>query len=191
VQAGFALVPLLESEEDLASLRDDHVRWKGEVEATDRNARPCLYDGRYRQLDFWVGVWDVRPNGAPPTQAPATNVITKEHDGCVVHESWTAPASNGQSVNIYDTSRDHWYQTWVDNSGGLHEYKGGLEGRNMVYTAELAPPPGQTNRVPTRLTFFNLDENHVRQLSESTADGGKTWTVNYDFIYTRRSPTAP
>lgn len=190
-RAGFSFVSLLETEEDLAGLRTESARWKAAVEAADRNAHPCLYDVRYRQLDFWVGAWDVRPNGAPMTQAPASNVITKEHDGCVIHESWTAPASTGQSFNIYDSSRDRWYQTWVDNTGGLHEYKGGLEGANMVYFADLAPPPGQSGRVPTRLTFFNLDPNHVRQLSESTADGGKTWTVNYDLIYSRRPATAP
>jgi hypothetical protein len=186
-RSGFAFVPLLQSEEDLAPLHAEGARWKAAVEAADRNAHPCLYDVRYRQLDFWVGVWDVRPNGAE-SQTPASNVITKEHDGCVVHEHWTAPASNGESFNVYDISRDRWYQTWVDNSGGLHEYKGGLEGANMVYFADLAPPRGQTARVPTRLTFFNQGENRVRQLSEATADGGKTWTVNYDFIYTRREP---
>jgi hypothetical protein len=104
----------------------------------------------------------------------------------VIHEHWTAPASNGESFNIYDTSRGRWYQTWVDNSGGLHEYSGGLEGGNMVYFADLAPLPGQTERSHTRLTFFNEGKDRVRQLSEATADGGKTWSVNYDLIYTRR-----
>ena len=190
-RSGFGLVPLLESDEDLAILRGDAVPWKAAVEAADRNARPCLYDARYRQLDFWVGAWDVRPNGAPESQPPASNVITKEHDGCVIHENWSAPASSGQSFNIYDISLDRWNQTWVDNSGGLHEYKGGLQGANMVYFADLAPPPGQTARVPTRLTFFNLGVNRVRQLSEATADGGKTWTVSYDLIYTRRPTASP
>ena len=101
------------------------------------------------------------------------------------------PRRTARASTSTTCSRDRWYQTWVDNSGGLHEYKGGLEGANMVYFADLAPPPGQTGRVPTRLTFFNLDPNHVRQLSESTADGGKTWTVNYDLIYTRRPPSPP
>ena len=164
---------LLDSDEDLSPLRGEGARWKAAVEAADRNAHPCLYDVRYRQLDFWVGVWDVRPNGAPQSQAPSSNVITKEHDGCVIHESWTAPASNGQSVNIYDISRDHWYQTWVDNSGGLHEYKGGLEGANMVYFADLAPSPGQTDRVPTRLTFFNQGKDQVRQLGEQQNELGR------------------
>ena len=190
-RAGFGLVSLLESDPDLAVLHAFGARWKAAVEAADRNARPCLYDPRYRQLDFWVGVWDVRPNGAPESQPPASNVITKEHDGCVIHESWTAPASTGQSFNIYDISTGRWNQTWVDNSGGLHEYKGGLQGANMVYFADLAPPPGQAARVPTRLTFFNEGENRVRQLSEATADGGKTWTVNYDLIYMRRVTTSP
>ena len=43
----------------------------------------------------------------------------------------------------------------------------------------------------TAKAFFNLGANRVRQLSEATADGGKTWTVNYDLIYTRRGTTSP
>lgn len=37
-----------------------------------------------------------------------------------------------------------------------------------------------------KLTFFKVDENTVRQLAESSVDGGKTWTVNYDFKYVRK-----
>lgn len=188
-RAGFVQIPLLQSDPSLASLRED-ARWKGALEAVDRIARPCLYDAKYREFDFWLGTWDVRPNGAPVSQPPATNVITKEHDGCVIHESWTAPGSNGQSFNIYDSSRGRWYQTWVDNSGGLHEYSGNVEDGTMVYTAELAATPPQTGRVHTRLRFFNQGPDTVRQFSEATTDGGKTWTVNYDLIYTRRAGTS-
>jgi hypothetical protein len=41
-------------------------------------------------------------------------------------------------------------------------------------------------KVLNKLTFFKLDENTVRQLAESSADEGKTWTVNYDFKYVRK-----
>lgn len=36
-----------------------------------------------------------------------------------------------------------------------------------------------------RLRFFKTPEGGIRQLSERTPDGGKTWVVNYDLIYTR------
>ena len=38
----------------------------------------------------------------------------------------------------------------------------------------------------TCLTFFNLDANTVRQLSEQSVDGGKTWTTVYDLKYVRK-----
>jgi hypothetical protein len=152
--------------------------------------KPCLNDPKYRELDFWLGEWDVHPNGAPQRRA-GSNVITKAFDGCVVLENWTgANGLTGSSFNIYDVSRGRWYQTWVDSGGELHEYSGGLENGVMVYFADLAPPPGQTGRVRTRLRFFKEGPDKVRQLSEQTLDGGKTWRVNYDLIYTRKPGTA-
>ncbi|MEW6208480.1 MAG: hypothetical protein AB1631_08935 [Acidobacteriota bacterium] len=37
-----------------------------------------------------------------------------------------------------------------------------------------------------RLTFFNLGADRVRQFSERSTDGGKTWAVGYDFTYIRK-----
>jgi len=118
------------------------------------------------------------------------NVVTLEHGDCIVHEHWTGKMT-GESFNLYDASRGAWFQTWVDSTGGMHEYKGGLDANgNMAFTAELAAEPGQAKsangRVPTRLTFLKLAGGQVRQLSEQSTDGGKTWTVAYDLIYTRR-----
>jgi len=46
--------------------------------------------------------------------------------------------------------------------------------------------PSGASKVRTRLTFFNLDPNTVRQLAEQSNDEGKTWTVTYDFKYVRK-----
>jgi len=153
----------------------------------DRNARPCEYDPKYKEFDFWIGEWDVRGAGAPANAPPSSNVITKVHSGCVILESYTAPGFTGQSVNIYDRSRGQWHQTWVDSSGALHEYWGERKDGKMVFEGSLPPPPGQTARQQTRMTFFNVAPDKVRQLSETTTDGGKTWRTGYDFIYTRCS----
>jgi hypothetical protein len=126
----------------------------------------------HRQFDFWVGDWDVVPNGKPaaPGQKPSRNTIVKSHGGCVLVENWDAGTQTGQSFNIYDRSRGQWHQTWVDSNGGLHDYWGELL------------------RMRVRLTFFDLGDGKVRQLSERLESGG--WAVNYDLLYTRR-PVAP
>jgi hypothetical protein len=187
--AGFglgALPPPFDTDADLARLRSD-ARFAEVEKALDRNARPCEHDPVYRQFDYWVGTWDVRANGSP-NAPPATNVITKIHQGCVVLESWTAPGQTGQSFNIYDRVEKKWHQTWVDSSGGLHEYWGQPDkDGNMVYEGDIPVPPNQgTGRMHVRLTFFRRPDGSVRQYSERTMDGGKTWQVNYDLVYTKR-----
>jgi hypothetical protein len=180
-----ALPPQVASDPAIVALKSD-ARFAELERALDRNARPCEHDPLYRQFDYWLGTWDVRPNGAAPGTPPATNVITRIHNGCVILESWTAPGQTGQSFNIYDRVSGKWRQTWVDSSGGLHEYTGGIVDGHMTYEGDIpAPPPGK-GRMHARLTFFKRPDGSVRQFSERTADGGKTWQVNYDLIYTRR-----
>jgi hypothetical protein len=154
----------------------------------------------HRQFDFWLGEWDVvynpetRPANAPPPQPgrkPATNIIQKAHDGCVIMENWNdGQGGTGQSFNLFDRQMQRWQQTWVDNRGGLHEYWGGLQGGKMVYIGEvsLGPAARFAGKRTMRVTFEPLGPDKVRQLSESLNPDG-TWTVNYDFIYTRRAGT--
>jgi hypothetical protein len=179
--AGLPAVPVPgDSLREMSRLRSDS-RFAEFTVNMDRNARPCMHDAKYREFDFWLGTWDVRPNGAP-TSPPAKNVITQLDQGCVVFESWTAPGSEGQSFNIYDRTRDKWFQYWVDRSGGLHEYSGNYSDNAMRYEGEI-PGPNRTRR-KARLTFFRIAADTVRQLSESPGPNG-TWTINYDLIYTR------
>lgn len=159
------------------------TRYAAFVTDIDRNARPCMYDAKHNEFDFWVGTWDVRPRGSP-SNPPAKNVITKIDDGCVVHESWTAPGSVGQSFNIWDRTRQKWFQYWVDNSGGLHEYSGTYSDNAMRYEGDTPAPRPATGRVKTRLTFFRIAADTVRQFSETQNPDG-TWTTAYDLMYTR------
>jgi hypothetical protein len=168
------------------------ARFKTFLENLDRRSHPCRYDPHYRDFDFWIGEWDVRPPGSPANAPAAENIITQEFEGCVLQEHWKpggagTTGGGGSSFNIYDATRKMWFQTWVDSIGGLHEYHGNLdEHGNMAFIGESPGGPGKPARVPTRLTFFRLGADQVRQFSEVSADGGKTWTTNYDLIYTRR-----
>jgi hypothetical protein len=182
---GLAVAPVaLDTDPDVARLKSD-ARFAQFMTALDRNARPCMHDDRHRDFDFWLGTWDVRPNGQPQAP-PGSNVITKVHNGCVVLETWTTPTFTGQSFNIYDRTRGKWFQKWVDASGGLHEYSGGIVNGNMVFEGEMPAGGSSNGRVRTRLTFFPRPDGTVRQFSEVTPDSGKTWRVNYDLIYTKR-----
>jgi len=167
----------------MAKLKSDS-RYASFITDLDRNARPCMYDEKTKEFDFWVGSWDVRPRLAP-LNPPARSDITKTNEGCVVHESWHGLGNSGESYNIYDRSRQKWFQYWVDNFGGLHEYAGVYSDNAMRYEGTTPAGPGTPGRVATRLTFFKIAADTVRQFSESQQPNG-TWSTNYDFIYTRR-----
>jgi hypothetical protein len=181
----FVPVAALESDAHLAKIKSS-PRWTEVTTAFDRISRPCMHDPRYRELDFWVGEWDVRPT-ANPAAPVSRSSITLEYNGCIIHEHWkpTGGAGGGESFNLFDRSFNQWRQTWVDATGGQHDYRGKLEGKNMVYYGDL-PSPAGAPRAHTRLTFFNIHPDTVRQFAEGSSDGGKTWTVNYDLTYVRR-----
>jgi hypothetical protein len=157
----------------------------------DKSLRPCLFDDRYAQFDFWLGEWEVRPVGAAPTSVPASNVITKILEGCVVHENWSAlPRSAGQSFNIFDATTGFWRQTWVDKNGRTTHYRGLREGAKMVFYAEspLTPiaGPGADKVTAGRMTFTPISKDCVRQTGEASEDGGLSWSTQWDLVYTRK-----
>lgn len=179
-----------------ALLGDPHLRslasdagFAALADSFDAVVRPCAHDPRYREFDFWLGDWDVRPVGAPAGTPASRNTVTLEDSACVIMEHWSgAGGSTGQSFNLFDRTLGRWRQTWVDNSGGQHDYVGGLRGRDMVFEGTSPAPRGQQGRIPTRLTFFHISADSVRQFSEISADSGRTWQPNYDFLYVRRTP---
>lgn len=141
----------------------------------------------HRLFDFWEGVWSVTPRNRPNnTNPPSRNEITRKLKGCVLHEHYTtAGGYEGESFNIFDRTRGVWHQTWVDNSGLLLQIEGGFVDGQMI----LEGPGfnGQGQAVTHRISWNRIDGNpdRVRQLWESSTDGGESWTVLFDGLYTR------
>jgi hypothetical protein len=149
----------------------------------DSQAGPCAA-AEHRQFDFWLGDWQVRTADGKPAGA---NTIERRLGGCVLHESWRgASGHRGHSYNIYDASRRQWHQTWVDDQGLLLQLDGGLTGGRMILSGETIDSAGR--RIRQRITWERLDRDKVRQLWESSADGGRTWTIAFDGIYSRAHP---
>ena len=84
----------------------------------------------HRQFDFWVGEWDVVPNAATaasntPSPAagrkPASNVIERIHNGCVLLENWddrvggTGQRSTFTIERRNDGIKRGWTPTWGVN----------------------------------------------------------------------------
>lgn len=138
--------------------------------------KPRRCDGpEYRQFDFWIGDWDVRDaKGAGQGQ----NRITREYDGCVLQEHWSAPGETGSSFNLYDFRSKKWHQTWVDNHGTLLLLDGGLEKDGSM----LLQSPGGSQRI----RYSRLPDGRVRQLWEVSADAGKSWKVQFDGYYSKK-----
>ena len=108
----------------------------------------------------------------------------------MIWENWTSLGTSyfGKSYNIYNASLARWEQFWVDNQGGMIHFFGGLkDGVMNFWTDDMPQPDGKKLR--RHLQFFNLGGDKVRQFSQGSTDGGKTWQVEYDFTYVRKKAT--
>lgn len=173
----------LQQDPAVANLRDaKFVAALNELKAV---SMPCSVADRhpeYRQFDFWIGDWDVyNPQGVLAGRNDVRLILSD----CVIAENWTSRvAGEGKSFNKYNAAKKRWEQYWVDDQGQTTFFWGNLEGQNMVFHSDGENPDG--SKFERRLTFFPLAPNKVRQFSQLTSDGGKTWTTEYDLTYIRR-----
>ncbi len=95
---------------------------------TPSTPAPCS-SPEFRQLDFWLGDWDLSWQQPDGTTGQGRNLITKNPFGdCVIQEQFDgAPtqALKGLSVSTYSAPHKQWRQTWVDNQGGYFSLFGG------------------------------------------------------------------
>jgi tetratricopeptide (TPR) repeat protein len=168
-----------EKDADLESIRGD-ARFATLRDKVDRVVRPCQYSEQARQLDFWIGKWDVL---TVQGQKAGVNIIEPFADGCSLMENWTAMnGGNGKSINYYDASTQKWYQHWIGSGGGALRYEGVFKDGAMRYEGETIANGVKSHH---RLTFSKNDDGSVRQFAEISTDGGKTWNVSYDFKYVK------
>lgn len=135
-------------------------------------------DPRSRQFDFWIGNWEVsNANGS----VAGHNRIEPILDGCVLKESWTGSSgSAGTSLNFFDPVRGRWRQFWVWREGTTLELEGGMSYGAMVLEGDSVE---NGKPVRNRISWSDPPDASVRQLWESSPDGGKTWQTIFDGTY--------
>jgi len=156
--------------------------------AATPNPRPCASLPEYRQLDFWIGEWDVSPAVKKNNNPPSRSRIERALDQCVISETYvTRGTYSGRSLNSYNPVKKRWEQFYVDNTGGVHHYTGQARDGNLYYEAEGLPSGGPGSPLAkVKMTFFKQGPDQVRQLGEQSTDEGKTWSTTYDLVYSRR-----
>ncbi len=177
--AGWFTGDQMRADPDLMSLHS--ARFDSLMVEVDKVTRPCEFDPTARQFDYWIGEWDVYTQQG---QKAGTNSIQRIEDGCLLMENWSGIyGGTGKSINFFDNSIKAWRQIWVDNRGSSSEFRGQYQDSVMDFRGEKT---FQGVKAKTRLRFFFMSSEKVRQLSERSTDDGKTWQTNYDFIYIRR-----
>lgn len=149
---------------------------------------PCTAP-QQRQLDFWVGDWDLTwPGQNAGETGHGTNSIKRILDDCIVQENFSALDASklhGTSVSIFDMSTGHWKQTWVDNQGSYLDFVGDFKDGQMILQREVTRKDGA--RTLQRMVFKNITPAEFDWSWEASADGGKTWQVNWPIHYKRRN----
>ena len=179
VDRGYSAGEQLNAENDFLSLRDD-PRWTELMATVRKNQHPCRNAPEHRQFDFWLGEWDVEANG----QRIARSSIQLVLDECAIFENYEGGGGySGKSFSVWSSGPKRWEQHYVDTAGGSRFWSGHLENGKMVMTTEFERNGA---KVLNRMTYSKEGPDRVRQLIETSLDGGKTWAPGYDGMYVRR-----
>jgi hypothetical protein len=149
-------------------------------------ANPCTV-AQQKELDFWVGEWDLTwPGNKPGEIVHGTNNIKRIMDDCVVQENFSGGNAHlrGTSVSTFDLTSNQWKQTWVDNEGGYLDFVGEFKDGKMIFQRE-AIRNGQ--KILQRMVWKNITSSSLDWSWESSSDGGKTWQVIWPIHYKRVS----
>ncbi|MDJ1141586.1 hypothetical protein QNI24_15165 [Marinicella sp. X102] len=165
------------------------AKYQQTVASIERNLKPCLFNEKYRQFDFWLGQWEVYTQPDKKGLMAGTNSITRSEDGCLIREQWISASGNtGFSMNYFNGITEQWVQRWVSN-GVVIEYAGGLvqlqdreamrlEGK-IYYESKQQNPQIKDFRG----TWSQLNDGVVQQFFEESNDGGNSWYPWFNGYY--------
>jgi tetratricopeptide (TPR) repeat protein len=183
VDAGYFNFKELDTAKEFLSLQRD-VKFKEIKTKVYNTLYPCYTNPHVREFDFWAGEWSVYATGT--TTLVGHSLIQIISGGCALLENWDSPNSSGKSINFIDPNTNKWKQSWAGSyANGVQEFVNG-EYKDSAMRFEYETKDVQGNKLIGRFIFYNEGPNQVRQFNETSADGGKTWTTNYDFTYIRK-----
>lgn len=139
-----------------------------------------------RQMDFWIGEWDVSPTGAAMLIGEAT--ITSADQGCAILEDFrTFAGAHGSGLFGYDVSVRKWRQTFVDSTGVYGTAQGSMSNGVISFDVVSPPPPSRfPPDMQRHINFRPVDADTVRQWGERMDPDTHSWVTFFDLTYHRR-----
>ena len=135
----------------------------------------------HRQFDFWLGEWEVATSQGSPA---GTNRVERLLEGCALQEHWEASdGSRGTSLSSYDAVARKWRQTFVDDTGQVLVLEGEFKDGKMVLQGEKTM--GRQRTALQRISWQAVGDK-VRQRWDISQDDGKTWSLLFEGVYTRK-----
>jgi hypothetical protein len=142
---------------------------------------PCASE-THGQFDFWVGEWDVYPNGTERLVAHSS--IQRISGGCTIQEQWRPlGGTGGNSLSIVNPDTGRWEQNWIGSDGTPVHFEGGFTGNAMVLTGYWADINGPGEDGLVRMSYTANADGSVRQHGEVSYDFGLNWEDSFDFVY--------
>jgi hypothetical protein len=145
-------------------------------------AAPCRTTAVSRNLDFWVGDWDVYVGTALAGRDKVERIL----NGCAVTERWSGgDGDEGMSLFAYDARKDLWTQNWITNNsanpGGIKLKVLRVHSANSTtFQGEIEGQSGAVYYDRTILTA--LPGGRVHQEIQVSRDGVK-WRTGFDAVY--------
>ena len=147
-------------------------------------SEPCSANSESRQLDFWLGDWNVTYPGVPGS---ARSQVSLDLDKCLLVESWDGGKGHrGKNMFAYSPEDDHWHGMFADNQGRVHVFEGKVAPGSAEFTGPSHGRDGHT--VLNRIRVVRRAANKVDQSWEKSTDNGVTWTMEFDGAYSRKNP---
>jgi len=142
----------------------------------------------HRQLDFWIGDWDVTIK-TQGQEARGRQHVEAILAGCAISESFSAEGPQqpwaGRSYSSWQPALGKWRQTWVDDSGGYLAFTGGVEQGTMTLYGE--PRTGKDGKAfQMRMVFLDVTAAALRWEWQRSYDDWKTHMVMMTIDYQRR-----
>jgi hypothetical protein len=136
-------------------------------------------------FDFWLGDWTVTWKNANGTSGKGRNHVQRILDGPVIEEQFEedasdpAPLLRGRSLSVRQQATGVWRQAWADNQGGWFAFTASVDGERRIFATELVADKGQ------RMVFHDTTRDGFTWDWEATADGGKSWKLDWQLLYRR------
>jgi hypothetical protein len=176
-----------------AQVGDEVVTPVGDDAAIRAAPSPACAAPEHRQLDFWLGTWDLvvkapAAPGEPWAEAPGVQRIERILGGCAIAEHFSADGPGapwaGASYSVWVAPLGKWRQTWVDDQGSYLAFTGGVEDGVMRLYGEPRDKDGQ--RIQMRMTFEDVTADALRWEWQRQVDGG-AWEAQMVIDYRRRA----